>query len=45
MIYVEEGRVVDQGTHGDLLARHRGYARLVAAYEEDAAVREARDGG
>ncbi len=39
VIFVEDGRVVDQGSHADLLARQPGYARLVQAYEEDAATR------
>lgn len=39
VIYVEDGRVLDQGSHEDLMARQPGYARLVKAYEEDAAAR------
>ena len=29
------GRVADQGTHGELLARNPGYAHLVNAYEAE----------
>ncbi len=39
VIFVEDGRVVAQGTHAELLAARPGYARLVQAYEEDAAAR------
>lgn len=39
VVFVEAGRVVDQGTHTELMQRRPGYARLVHAYEEDAAVR------
>ncbi len=39
VIYVESGRIVDQGPHQDLMARHPHYAHLVQAYEEDAAAR------
>ncbi len=39
VIYVEDGRVLAHGTHAELLATEPGYARLVQAYEEDAAVR------
>ncbi len=39
VVYVDDGRVVAQGTHGELLAGQPGYARLVQAYEEDAAAR------
>jgi ATP-binding cassette subfamily B protein len=31
--YVEQGRVLDRGTHRDLLERSEGYRRLVTAYE------------
>ena len=31
--YVEQGRVLDRGSHRDLLARSEGYRRLVTAYE------------
>lgn len=39
VIFVDEGRVVAQGTHDDLLASQVGYARLVQAYENEAAAR------
>lgn len=39
VIFVDEGRVVAQGTHADLLRTQPGYARLVQAYEHDAAAR------
>lgn len=39
VVYVDEGRVVAQGDHDDLMAEQPGYARLVRAYEEDAAER------
>ncbi|MEY3019411.1 MAG: hypothetical protein RLZZ272_395 [Actinomycetota bacterium] len=39
VVYVEEGRVVDVGSHDDLLRRSPGYARLLTAYETDAARR------
>ena len=38
-VYMEEGRVVAQGAHDDLLARHHGYEELVRAYELDRADR------
>jgi ABC-type multidrug transport system fused ATPase/permease subunit len=33
VVYLRDGRVVDQGTHSELLARSPGYAHLVNAYE------------
>ena len=33
VVHLEDGRVVDQGTHAELLARSPGYAHLVNAYE------------
>jgi ABC-type multidrug transport system fused ATPase/permease subunit len=39
VVFVEDGQVVDQGTHAELMQRRPGYARLVQAYEKDAAVR------
>ena len=39
VIFVDEGRVVAQGNHADLLAAQPGYARLVQAYENEAAAR------
>jgi ABC-type multidrug transport system fused ATPase/permease subunit len=41
VIFIEEGRVVGQGTHAELLQREPGYARLVQAYEQEAAARAA----
>lgn len=41
VVFVDEGRVVAQGTHVDLLESQPGYARLVQAYEHEAAAREA----
>ncbi len=35
VVYLRDGRVADQGTHGELLARSSGYARLVNAYEHE----------
>lgn len=39
VVFVDDGRVVAQGEHDDLMAAQPGYARLVRAYEEDAAAR------
>ncbi|MBW3657297.1 MAG: ABC transporter ATP-binding protein/permease [Actinobacteria bacterium] len=39
--YVEDGRVVAHGPHEELLASEPGYARLLTAYEVDAARRTA----
>ncbi len=39
VVFVDEGRVVAQGTHTDLLGTQPGYARLVQAYENEAAAR------
>jgi ABC-type multidrug transport system fused ATPase/permease subunit len=41
VIYLERGRVVDHGTHGELRARCEGYERLVTAYAREAAERAA----
>ena len=41
VVYVEEGRVVDHGTHAELLGRCPGYERLVTAYVREAAERAA----
>ena len=41
IVYVERGRVVDHGTHRELLARCAGYERLVTAYAREAAERAA----
>jgi ABC-type multidrug transport system fused ATPase/permease subunit len=39
VIFLDEGRVIDQGAHDELLARQPGYAHLVRAYELDRADR------
>lgn len=39
VVFVDDGRVRAQGTHEELMADEPGYARLVRAYEEDAAAR------
>jgi ATP-binding cassette subfamily B protein len=39
VIYMDEGRVVASGRHEDLLTTVPGYARLLQAYIEDAALR------
>ena len=41
VIYLERGRVVDHGTHAELVARCEGYERLVTAYAREAAERAA----
>ncbi len=41
VLYLDEGRVVAAGRHQDLLVSEPGYARLLHAYEEDAAARRA----
>lgn len=41
IVYVEHGRVVDRGTHDELVVRCRGYANLVHAYAREAAERAA----
>ena len=39
IVFVDQGRVVAQGVHATLLRTQPGYARLVQAYEHDAAAR------
>jgi ABC-type multidrug transport system fused ATPase/permease subunit len=41
VVYVEHGRVVDRGTHEELLGRCEGYRRLITAYEREEAERAA----
>ena len=41
VVYLDEGRVVDHGTHDELLGRCAGYQRLVTAYAREAAERAA----
>ena len=36
VVYLRDGHVQDQGTHGELLARNTAYADLVNAYEREA---------
>jgi ABC-type multidrug transport system fused ATPase/permease subunit len=43
IVYLEDGRVVGHGVHDRLLATVPGYARLLTAYEEDAARRRAEE--
>jgi ATP-binding cassette, subfamily B, bacterial len=47
VVFVEDGRVVAQGTHDELLRTVPGYAALLEAYDDDAAARaeEAREAG
>jgi hypothetical protein len=40
VVHVESGRVVDVGTHGELLARDTGYRELATAYAREAERRE-----
>jgi len=39
VVYLEDGRVVAQGTHDELMASTPGYQKLLTAYEDDAAAR------
>ncbi len=41
IIYLEQGRVADQGSHVELMQRCPGYANLVQAYSREAAERAA----
>jgi ABC-type multidrug transport system fused ATPase/permease subunit len=41
VIYIEQGRVLDRGTHDELVGRCTGYANLVQAYAREAAERAA----
>ncbi|PRX62705.1 ABC-type multidrug transport system fused ATPase/permease subunit [Nonomuraea fuscirosea] len=43
VVYLDRGRVVDRGTHEELLARCPGYRNLVTAYEREEAERAAID--
>lgn len=36
VVYIEDGRVVDAGTHRELIARCEGYSRLTSAYAREA---------
>ena len=42
VVYMEHGRIVDQGTHAELLTRSAGYRHLVTAYERAESERAAR---
>jgi ABC-type multidrug transport system fused ATPase/permease subunit len=39
VVYVEHGRVIDRGTHAELLDRTEGYRELITAYEREHAER------
>ncbi|WP_066588047.1 ABC transporter ATP-binding protein [Cellulomonas timonensis] len=41
VVHLEGGRVVDRGTHAELLARDPGYRELATAYEQESARRAA----
>jgi ATP-binding cassette, subfamily B, bacterial len=41
VVHVEAGRVVDRGTHAELLERDPGYRELATAYEQESARRAA----
>jgi ABC-type multidrug transport system fused ATPase/permease subunit len=41
IVYLEHGRIVDEGSHDELLGRCEGYAALVTAYSREAAQRAA----
>ena len=41
VVYVENGRVVDRGSHVELLRRCEGYRQLITAYEREEAERAA----
>jgi ABC-type multidrug transport system fused ATPase/permease subunit len=43
VVYLEQGRILDQGTHLELLERCDGYRDLITAYERDHAQREAEE--
>lgn len=45
IIHIDEGRVVDAGSHADLLARDPGYKELVTAYEQDSKRRREESAG
>jgi ABC-type uncharacterized transport system ATPase subunit len=42
VVHLAGGRVVDHGTHAELLARDPGYADLATAYEQESERRAAR---
>lgn len=43
VVHLDAGRVVDRGSHAELLARDPGYRELATAYEREAARRAAAD--
>ena len=45
VVFLADGRVADQGTHAELLARNPGYADLVNAYEQEQPERRERGRG
>ncbi len=45
VIHVDSGRVIDSGTHGELLTRDAGYREIVTAYEADTRRREDEEAG
>ena len=45
VVYLDEGRVIAHGTHAEVMATAPGYARILEAYEVDAARRAREDGG
>lgn len=45
VVHVDAGRVVDAGTHADLIKRDPGYRELVMAYEEDSKRQADEDAG
>lgn len=45
VVHVEHGRVIDAGTHRELLERDGGYRSLVLAYEEDSQRQQAQERG
>ncbi len=44
VIFVDDGRIVAHGTHDELMATTPGYARILEAYEQDAAARAEKAG-
>jgi ABC-type multidrug transport system fused ATPase/permease subunit len=40
VVFIEDGRVVAQGTHQELMSTTPGYAKLLNAYDEDQAARD-----
>ena len=45
VVYLDRGRIVDRGTHPELLERCPGYRELITAYERDHDERDAASGG